>query len=285
MFSKMYRCPVCEQTSHKDLYKLDNGKLITCKNCQLAFYVPRPTSEELADFYDQQSYREDYTQSIMSSQDFTKNRYQELKRIIAKYHPDLLKQNSKSFLDIGCGLGNLLQFAIADGWQITGTELSPIAADQADKKIRNHILVGDISALDLPENSFDLITIYHVIEHLIDPILTLEKLQKLLKPDGILFIETPNLNSLGARFRGKNWSNIIPPEHINYFNSKSLGNSLEIAGFDEFIIVTNAPYKIEVISTWNKLLQIVVSSIYKLTPHLGLGAALQAVAISTLKSK
>lgn len=104
----MYRCPVCEQTNHKDLYKLAEGKLITCQNCYLAFYVPRPISEELADFYDQQSYREDYAQSIMSSQDFTINRYQELKRIIAKYQPNLLKQSNKTFLDIGCGLGNLL---------------------------------------------------------------------------------------------------------------------------------------------------------------------------------
>lgn len=281
----MYRCPVCEQTNHKDLYKLAEGKLITCQNCYLAFYVPRPISEELADFYDQQSYREDYAQSIMSSQDFTINRYQELKRIIAKYQPNLLKQSNKTFLDIGCGLGNLLQLAIADGWQITGTELSAMAADQADIKIRDRILVGDISVLDLPENSFDLITIYHVIEHLINPIPTLEKLQKLLKPEGVLFIETPNLNSLGAYVSGKNWSNIIPLEHINYFNSKSLGNSLEIAGFDSFQIFTNAPYKIEVTSNWNKLLQIIVSSIYKFTPLLGLGAALQAVAFSSSKLK
>ncbi|MBD2188999.1 class I SAM-dependent methyltransferase [Pseudanabaena sp. FACHB-723] len=216
----------------------------------------------------------------MSSQDFTKNRYQELKKIVSKHQPNLFNKPHKTFLDIGCGLGDLLQFAIADRWQVYGTEISPKAVLQAQINIREQILVGDILSLDLPEAHFDLITIYHVIEHVIDPIATLKKLQKLLSPEGILFIETPNLDSLGAKIRGKNWSNIIPPEHINYYSSKSLASSLTISGFDKFKIFTNAPYKIEVISTWNKLLKIIASSIYKIMPVFGMGAALQAVVFS-----
>ncbi|MCG9879924.1 MAG: class I SAM-dependent methyltransferase, partial [Bacteroidia bacterium] len=196
--------------------------------------MPRPTPEELADFYNQQSYRQDYAESVMSSQDFAVNRYQELKKIVSKYKPDLFSRSHKTFLDVGCGLGDLLQLAIADQWQVNGTEISPEAALQANINIRDRILVGDILSLDLPEQYFDLITIYHVIEHLIDPINVLNKIQKLLKPNGVLFIETPNSDSLGAKIRGKNWSNIIPPEHINYYVSQSLSNSLKIAGFDTF---------------------------------------------------
>ncbi len=274
---KISECPVCKKNQHKNLYSLDKGRLIKCQNCQLAFYIPRPTAEELSDFYNQKSYRHDYEQSVMTSQDFTKNRYLELKKIIATYQPNLLKQSNKTFLDIGCGLGDLLSLAIADRWQVTGTELSPIAAEQSDINIRDRILVGDILSLDLPESSFDLITIYHVIEHLIDPMTTLIKIRKLLKPGGLIFIETPNFGSLGAKIKGKKWSSIIPPEHINYYTSNSLANSLTIAGFEEFKILTNAPYRIEVISTWNIYIRIIATSIYKLTPIFGLGAALQAV--------
>lgn len=277
----MYVCPVCECTQHKHLYTIDQGKLITCQNCQLVFYVPRPTHAELADFYNQQSYRQDYAQGVMSSQDFVTNRYQELKKIVSKYQPNLFDKPSKTFLDVGCGLGDLLQMAIADQWQVNGTEISPKAALQAKANIRDQILVGDILSLNLPEYYFDLITIYHVIEHLIDPIPILKKLKRLLKPEGILFIETPNLDSLGAKIRGKNWSNIMPPEHINYYSSQSLANSLTIAGFDQFKVFTNSPYKIQAVSTWSKPLQIVAKSIYKITPVLGMGAALQAVVFSS----
>lgn len=276
----MYICPACENTQYKNLYAIDKGKLITCQKCQLVFYVPRPTQEELANFYDQQSYRQDYSQSVMSSYDFTKNRYQELKKIVSKYQPNLFNKPHKTFLDVGCGLGDLLQLAITDGWEVYGTEISPKAVAQAQENIHKQISVGDILSLDLPEHYFDLITIYHVIEHLIDPIATLKRLKKLLSPEGILFIETPNLGSLGAKIRGENWSNIIPPEHINYYNHKSLSNSLTIAGFDEFKILTNSPYKIEVISTWSKPLKIIARSIYKITPIFGMGAALQAVVFS-----
>ena len=280
----MYVCPVCKCTQHKHLYTIDQGKLLTCQNCQLVFYVPRPTHEELADFYNQQSYRQGYAQSVMSSQDFVANRYQELKKIVSKYQPNLFNRSNKTFLDVGCGLGDLLQLAIADQWQVNGTEISPEAALQAQENIRNQILVGDILTLNLPENHFDLITIYHVIEHLIDPLPVLKNLQKLLKPEGILFIETPNLDSLGAKIRGKNWSNIIPPEHINYYSPKSLANSLTIAGFDNSKVFTNAPYKIESVSNWSKSLQMVARSIYKITPIFGMGAALQAVVFSSKSS-
>lgn len=281
----MYICPACKSTQYKHLYSIDQGKLITCQNCRLVFYVPRPTSEELATFYDQQSYRQDYAQGIMSNIDFVANRYQELKKIVSQFQPDLFNRMDKTFLDIGCGLGDLLQLAIADQWQINGTEISPEAVLQANINIRDRILVGDILSLDLPEESFDLITIYHVIEHLIDPIAVLNKVKKLLKPDGILFIETPNLDSLGAKIRGKKWSHIIPPEHINYYNPESLGNSLKFAGFDEFKVFSNAPYKIESISKWSKLLQNLARFTYQITPIFGMGAALQAVVFSSSTTK
>jgi 2-polyprenyl-3-methyl-5-hydroxy-6-metoxy-1,4-benzoquinol methylase len=274
----MQKCPTCLETRHKLLYTLDLGKLLTCQNCRLVFYIPRPTSEELAAFYDRQSYRQDYEKSIMAGKDFANNRYRELKKIITKYKPDVFSKTERKFLDIGCGLGDLLELAIADGWQVTGTEISPKAAIQANKTLEGKVLIGDILSLDLPENSFDLITIYHVIEHLVDPIPTLEKIRALLKPDGIAFIETPNIGSLGAKIKGKKWSHIIPPEHITYFDNQSLKYALRTTKFTKFEVFSSAPYKIESIANWIQLSQSIVTLIYQTVPILGLGAALQAVA-------
>ena len=279
----MYDCPVCQENKHKILYTLEEGKLLTCQNCQLVFYVPRPTPKQLTDFYDQQSYRQDYEQSIMSSQDFVENRYRELKKIITKYQPCLLKKSNKTFLDIGCGIGDLLYLAMNDGWQITGTEISAKASDRANQTLGDHILVGDILSLDLQENSFDVITIYHVIEHLIDPIPTLEKIKKLLKPEGIAFIETPNTGSLGARIRGKKWSHIIPPEHITYFDIYSLKYALKTAEITKFKVFSNAPYIIKSVENWIQPLPLIINFIYQVVPIVGLGAALQAVIFKNSK--
>ncbi len=273
----MYICPVCKYTQHKHLYTIDQGKLLTCQNCQLVFYTPRPTPEELVDFYDRQSYRQDYEQSTMSDKNFSINRYKELKQIIKKYNPELLNKPERTFLDIGCGLGDLLGLARSDGWQVTGTEISSKAANQATQNLGSQIFTGDILSLDIPENSFDLITIYHVIEHLINPIPTLEKIRSLLKPQGMAFIETPNIGSLGARVRGKKWSHIIPPEHINYFDTSSLQYALKIANFNRFEVFSNAPYTIEKVSNWVPPLPQIVKIVYRIAPVLGLGAALQAV--------
>ncbi len=273
----MPTCPVCQQNNYKILYTLDQGKLLSCQNCQLAFYYPRPTPKELEDFYDHQTYRQHYQESIMSGKEFAHHRYKELKKIITKYQPALFKKSDKNFLDIGCGLGDLLYFVKNDGWNITGTEISSKAATQANQMLNNKILTGDILSLNLPENYYDVITIYHVIEHLINPISTLEKIKLLLKLEGIAFIETPNIGSLGAKIKGKQWSHIIPPEHITYFNISSLEYSLKAAGFTNFNVFTNSPYKIESVSKWIQPLPSIVSFIYKIAPVVGLGAALQAV--------
>lgn len=273
----MQTCPVCQQTNHKIQHYFEQGKLLNCQNCHLVFFVPRPTSEELADFYDRLSYRQDYERSTMSGKDFANNRYRELKKLIAKYNPDLLNRPERKFLDIGCGLGDLIGLAMTDGWQVVGTEISSKAAIQANQVLEGKVLVGDILSLDIPENSFDLITIYHVIEHLIDPIPTLKKIRKILKHDGIIFIETPNIGSLGARIQGKQWSHIIPPEHITYFDINSLKYTLKTVQFTKFEVFSNAPYTIEKVAKWIQPLPIIIKLIYQVAPIVGLGAALQAV--------
>jgi 2-polyprenyl-3-methyl-5-hydroxy-6-metoxy-1,4-benzoquinol methylase len=181
-------------------------------------------------------------------------------------------------LDIGCGEGHLLKIATEDGWQITGTEISVKATETANQLLENKVLAGDILDLNLPDNSFDLITIYHVIEHLIEPIPTLEKIKQLLKPNGIAFIETPNIGSLGARIKGKKWSHIIPPEHISYFDRHSLKQALKTAEFSQYHVFTTAPQTINSIANWVEPIKSTATAIYNLAPILGLGAELQAVA-------
>jgi len=276
--SALEQCPVCAHSQKKHLYSLSAGNLVSCQHCQLVLFVPRPSPEELAEFYNTEGYREGYEQSPMARQSFAIARYEQLEKAIAHYSPSLLSKANKRFLDIGCGLGDFLSVVAAQGWNITGTEISPKAVQQANSLLGDKVIEGEIINLELPENSYDLITIYHVIEHLLDPVATLVKIRHLLKPEGMAFIETPNMGSLGARLRGKNWSHIIPPEHITYFKPSSLNYALKEAGFPRCKVFTNPPPLIQSISHWPKPAQVMATMIYQVAPLFNLGAALQAVA-------
>jgi 2-polyprenyl-3-methyl-5-hydroxy-6-metoxy-1,4-benzoquinol methylase len=279
MDTLLENCPVCSETQHKCLYPISKGELLLCRTCNLVFFSPRPSFEELTAFYDAVEYRDGYGASAMAGLAFAQARYQHLHRAIVRYAPKILNLPHRNLLDIGCGKGDLLKIASNNGWDITGIELSPLAVQQANTLLgETKVQVGDLQSINLSDSTYNLITSYHVIEHLLDPIDNLVKIRQLLHPSGIAFIETPNINSLGAKVRGKKWSHIIPPEHINYFNSKSLAFALKKAGFQRYKIFTNTPPIIESIENWNVVLKAVATKIYDIAPLLNLGAALQAIA-------
>ncbi len=134
-------------------------------------------------------------------------------------------------LDVGCGSGEFLNRARSCGWEVVGVEIDPKAVEVC----RRHgidVRAGSIDSLDIRRERFDGITIRHVIEHLHDPIAMLAICHKLLKPEGWIWIETPNINSQGYRFYGVNWRDLDPPRHLILFNHSSLRNALERADFD-----------------------------------------------------
>lgn len=272
------KCPVCHGLDNYNLYHLAQGQLVNCRNCQTIFYTPRPTPQKLADFYNSDEYRECYQTSAMTGYNFAIVRYQQLSKILNQHYPTLLTKKDKHLLDIGCGEGDLLTIAAGEGWQITGTEISPQAAAKANQLLPDRVLTGELINLNLPNNSYDLITIYHVIEHLLDPVSILVKIQQLLKSDGIAFIETPNIASLGAKIKGKKWSHITPPEHITYFQPSSLQYALKQAGFQKVQVFTNTPHVVESIDNWSQPYKSIATMAYRIAPTLGLGAALQAIA-------
>lgn len=250
---------------------------MSCGKCQVVFFTPMPTAEELESFYNN-GYHDEFSKSTMVGCSFAENRYLGLEKLIATYLPLLADTSSRSLLDVGCGTGDFLEVAQQAGWNITGTELAKDAVERATQKLGNCVLQGDISTLDIPSDSFDLITSYHVIEHLLDPVKKLRQCYQLLSSKGALFVETPNIKSMGARIRGSKWSHIIPPEHIVYFSPSSLKYALHEAGFEKIFILTSAPQTIESIKNWPSFLKAIASPLYNFSPKIGMGAALQAIA-------
>lgn len=273
-------CPVCQYEESKLLHRLAEGELKVCSACRLVFFTPMPTQQELSAFYND-GYHDDFSQSRMAGESFAEIRYQSLEKLLVAHAPSLIDKPNRSILDVGCGTGDFLSAAKRARWNITGTELAQSAAQKASQKLDNSVLEGDILSLDLPLCSYDLVTSYHVIEHLLDPAGMLQRCYQLLSSQGVLFIETPNISSLGARVRGPKWSHIIPPEHIVYFSSDSLQYALQKAGFGKVITLSSSPQSIESIQNWPGPAKRMIRILYDLAPKVGMGAALQAIAFKT----
>lgn len=135
-------------------------------------------------------------------------------------------------LDVGFGNGGFLKLASEMGWNAEGIDFDPKAVEVARARGLN---VRCASATDLSAHAeqYDVITISHVVEHVHEPLNLLRDLYRLLKPGGCLWLDTPNLSSLGAQRFGRNWRDLDPPRHLVLFTPTSLRVSLGKVGFQQ----------------------------------------------------
>jgi SAM-dependent methyltransferase len=135
-------------------------------------------------------------------------------------------------LDIGCGPGIFLSEARSRGWTTYGFDVSDFAVDYARGCLGlQEVKKMDVEDLAYADDSFDAVTMFHVIEHVFDPNKLVHACYKIIKPGGIIAVETPDISTRRARKAGVNWKYIKTPEHLNYFSLKTLSRLLTRAGF------------------------------------------------------
>jgi len=143
---------------------------------------------------------------------------------------NLLMPNKGSVLDIGCNLGLNLK-ALGPDWTKYGVELSKPLANIASDFAPATIYDLPVEYLEIPDESFDLITAYAVIEHVYDPVDLVRRVYELLKPGGLAIIMTGDVESTLAKKMGRRWPLYISPDHISFFSARSLRKLLEEFGF------------------------------------------------------
>lgn len=146
-------------------------------------------------------------------------------------HLPPLPASGGRLLDVGCGDGAFLALAHGCGWDVLGLEPDPKAAQAAAQR-GMPVLNGDLARLDGQTGVFDVITMAHVIEHVHDPVEVLRACHRLLKPGGLLWVETPNAASLGLRLLAQHWRGLEAPRHLVLFTPAALRLALRVAGFD-----------------------------------------------------
>ncbi len=195
------------------------GRHVKCRKCHLVYVNPIEKANRINGNY---SEMKNSAVSIVR-----RNRLRATKaqvELAKKY-----KGNTK-LLDIGCGEGFFLFNASKAGYITKGVELSQNAVEYARREFGLDVEVGLFEKMQFPENYFDVVTLWQVLEHLSQPLTVLKEAQRVLKPGGLLAISTPDFGGIPARIMGKRWWN-IRRIHINQFSTKTLKNILRNAGF------------------------------------------------------
>ncbi len=224
-------CPLCSQAVFTKLFlareyiffSKEKFQLVCCNNCGLVFLNPQPSEEELQKFYPVELFSEK-TDSFRarSPQIMLLNKLKEATRFHKK----------GALLDIGCGPGYFLHLMKERGWEVFGLDLSKSACDLAAKRVGSKsIFFGDLNSTELPLKKYDLITLWHVIEHLHQPKRTLERIRGLLKDDGLLIICCPNFGSLLRVIFRENWFPLVVPHHLFHYSQRTLKAMLKECGF------------------------------------------------------
>jgi 2-polyprenyl-3-methyl-5-hydroxy-6-metoxy-1,4-benzoquinol methylase len=149
---------------------------------------------------------------------------------------------SGKLLDVGCGDGSRLARMRELGWQVEGQELDAQAAATAHQFYKLQVRVGPLEEIGYPSESFDAVTMNHVIEHVYEPIELLSECRRILKPSGRLVVVTPNTESLGHRLFKANWRGLEPPRHLLTFCPRTLRILVQRAGFTTFRTWTTAAH-------------------------------------------
>ena len=235
------RCPTCQVVMRPAGWTVTEAEAgrtpIAVLRCSVCGLVTTPWTfedpEEAASLYAQYSYGSETAWDIPPA-----TRYS-LRRWVRQMEPF---RRLNRWLDVGCGAGALLRAAVEHGWHAEGTELSTVAAE----RLRSEgfvVHVGFLTNLGLPIESFDVVTMIELIEHLADPMEDLRSIQSLLRPGGALFLTTPNARSLRCRLFGFR-ETLGPPGHLWGFTPKALRKLLRRVGLRPVRIWTDGlnPY-------------------------------------------
>ena len=228
-------CPLCGESratpllERRDRLGREAFTYLRCQGCGLIRLHPCPAPGQLSRYYppDYEAYREE---SETWWQRWGRRRgWVRRIRFLKRYLPSPVGK----VLDVGCATGEFLVEMRKLGWEPWGLEPHAQAADRARQKLPGSpILSAPIEEAEFPDSSFDLITLWDVLEHLPDPLTTLEKLARWLRREGLLALGVPHLESVDARLFGRHWIGWDAPRHLFLFPRSTLRQMAARAGLE-----------------------------------------------------
>ena len=228
-------CVLCDSSKKRLLFKSKDYRyhltdksfnVIKCQNCELVYVSPRPTQKEISRFYPRGYYSNVKVGFLMSI-------VNDLLSLPSIYSVKKYK-NQGRLLDVGCGAGEFLLKVKKENFEVYGVDVSLSACRLARGKGLKNIYCGELEKQKFPGNYFDVVTLWHSLEHLHYPALALAEIHRIMKKDGILIIEVPNINSLPFRIFKRYWFHLDIPRHLYHWSRRTVRRMLNKTGFEVF---------------------------------------------------
>ncbi|HCM76981.1 MAG TPA: hypothetical protein DIS90_11400 [Cytophagales bacterium] len=237
-------CPVCGGSNFQDVltcedhtYSHRQFTIQRCTQCELQLTNPRPDQNSIAQFYQS----EEYISHSGKSNSLINFIYLKARSYTLKWKHGLVTKRKKkgSILDYGCGTGEFLAYMRKQNWETTGVEPSLTARQKANELVPDSVFHR---LEDLPESKYDIITLWHVLEHVPKPEELIVKLKLLLKKDGLIFVAVPNHQSYDAKYFKSYWAAYDVPRHFWHFDQ----NNMELLLFNYgFKLLQKMPMKLD----------------------------------------
>jgi 2-polyprenyl-3-methyl-5-hydroxy-6-metoxy-1,4-benzoquinol methylase len=227
-------CALCGRTDGTELFPVDGSLIVRCDRCGLVREATRPTATSAvydADYYSTESSKGGYANYVLDAGINRLTFAERLRAIEAKLGRGPRRRGANArfgprLLDVGCALGDFVEVAREEGWDAEGVEISSFAAAEGRRRGLT-IHCGILEDLGLEAGSYDVITLYDVIEHLIDPVRTMREVARLLASGGVVHIVTPNVGGLQAKVLGAKWYHYKPGEHLYLFSPSTIRRTID----------------------------------------------------------
>jgi SAM-dependent methyltransferase len=228
-------CPLChesrathELSADEYLRRSRRYELVRCAGCGHVFVSPQPSSADLEGFYSS-------VVPLLRARFPAPEPYEQVADAPAELEKvgliERLGLASGRVLDVGFGNAGFLLALEKRGWRCAGVEFTDKVPLPAACAARFELWLGDDALDRLPENSFDLVTLWHVLEHLREPVRDLARVRRALRPNGTMLVAVPNYEGLSARVFGSHWDGLSPPWHLHQFRPRTLSLALAEAGY------------------------------------------------------
>jgi SAM-dependent methyltransferase len=224
--NNIQKCPLCDGVQQdkfldvKDnMITQEDFSIVSCGDCGFRFTNPRPSVETIGSYYQD----EKYVSHSSTKKGVVNWLYNQVRNITLKQKVKLLtdRVDGRSLVDVGAGTGHFLALAKKNGFSVQGFEPDDIARKFA--KEQNGLHLKELSYLDEVNNSsVDVITMWHVVEHLYELKPELERIVSKLKASGVFIMAVPNLESYDAKVYGTGWAAYDVPRHLSHFAKKDI---------------------------------------------------------------
>ena len=227
-------CPTCgSDEPHPELDK-DHMRLVRCGHCDLVYVNPTFDEAHYKKVYASQEYQEIVRDLGIKSHEYRVERFG--RERVALMTPHLSTARPR-YLDVGCSTGFVVEAAKEAGWDAIGIDLNPSAIEFGRTRgLDLRTVALDDAGFD--EASFDAVSLFDVLEHLLDPVRTLQACTRLLRPGGIVFLYVPNYDSASRLLMGKEAHFIWPTHHLNYYTPVTIRDLMARQGLETVFVAT-----------------------------------------------